>query len=739
MKREFEVKGMVCASCAAHVENAVRSVGGVETVSVSLLTDGMTVFYDEERVSDGEIIAAVARAGFDAAVLLHPETWKTPETGSDRPLRVRLLLSVLLTLPLFYLSMGHMLGMPLPHYLEPHHAPYVYLFAQLLLAASVACLNYRYFKGGFLALIRRNPNMDSLVMLGSGAALLHGIVLLACAVVLGEEVAQRIAMQVYFEASAMILTLVLVGKTLEGRAKGKTLSALRALARLVPDRVTVWRDGAAVDLSASELAVGDTVLLRTGDRIAADGVVIQGFGSIDESHLTGESLPLEKSVGDPLASGSIVYDGSLRMRAERVGEDTSLSATLRMVREAAAGKAPIARLADRVSAVFVPTVVLIALLTFAVWLFADGAGAALLHAVSVLVISCPCALGLATPTAIMTATGRGAELGILVKSAAALEALGRVDCVAVDKTGTLTEGKMTVSHVATAPGVSLERLATVAYALESRSGHPIAKAITDYFQGTPDLPLDGFSTIPGKGLYGKLDGVHCFAGNAALLQDDMELTLDSLSEEAGRILSMGATPVYFSMGEQLLGIVGVGDSIRSDAGAAVEQLRGMGVRTVMLTGDHEHTARRVAEELSCDELFAGLLPNQKAAHVRRLTTLFSVAMIGDGINDAEALLNAEVGIAIGAGTDVAISSADVVLRRSRLSDAVSALRLGRATLRNVKQNLFWALVYNAICIPIAAGVLSPMGVTLVPWMAALAMSFSSLFVVFNALRLRRFR
>jgi Cu2+-exporting ATPase len=590
-----------------------------------------------------------------------------------------------------------------------------------------------------LAIIRKNPNMDSLVMLGSGAALIHGIILLVGAVALGEAEAHRIAMRVYFEASAMILTLVLVGKTFEGRAKDKTISAIRALAKLAPDRVTVLCDGKAVEIPRSELAEGATVLLRAGDRVAADGVALSGFATVDESHLTGESLPVDKSEGAPLAAGSVVCDGSLRMRADRVGEETSLAATLRMVREAAAGKAPIARLADRVSAIFVPTVFLIALVTFAVWLFFGGVGTALVHAVSVLVISCPCALGLATPAAIMTATGRGAELGILVKSAAALEALGRIDTVALDKTGTLTDGKMSVSHVATAPGVDLDRLRRVAYALESRSGHPIAKAITKYFEGTPDVDPQGFSTLPGKGLYGKIDGIHCFAGNAALLSDDMEIELDPLSCETERILADASTPVYFSMGEELLGVIGVGDTIRADAPAAVSDLHALGVTTVVLTGDHELAAKRVKDALSCNELHAGLLPDGKARLVRELLTEHRVAMIGDGINDAEALATAEVGIAIGAGTDVAIASADVVLRRSRLADAVTALRLGRATLHNIRQNLFWALIYNAVCIPIAAGVLSPIGVTLVPWMAALAMSFSSLFVVSNALRLRRFR
>ena len=730
---------MSCASCAAHVENAVRSLDGVADVSVSLLTDSMTVTYDEAVLDEGAISSAVARAGFEARALEKGEDTILPSERKDLSLRRRLVFSLLLTLPLFYLSMGHMLGLPLPHFIEPHEAPYLYLTTQFILALGVVLINYRYFTGGFLAILRKNPNMDSLVMLGSGAALVHGVVLLTSAYILGEAEAHRIVMDLYFEAAAMILTLVLVGKTLEGKAKEKTLSAIRALAGLIPDRVRVIREGIECECPSSELVVGDIVVLRTGDRIAADGVLLSGYGSVDESHLTGESLPVTKGADDTLMTGSVVCDGAMTMRATKVGEESSLAETLRMVRRASASKAPIARLADRVSAIFVPVVLAIALLTLLVWLPIGGLGTALLHAVSVLVISCPCALGLATPTAIMTATGRGAELGILVKSAAALESLGRIDCVAVDKTGTLTEGRMTVRAVFVARGASLDRLARVAFALESRSAHPIAKAISEYFKGTPDVEPSGFSTLAGKGLYGKIDGEHCFAGNATLLLDDMEIDLDPLCEETDAILADACTPIYFSVGEELLGVIGVGDTVRAEARSSLSDLHSLGIRVEMLTGDHLASAAHVSSAVGCDDFHARLLPSRKAEIVRDMSKNMRVAMIGDGINDAEALTTAEVGMAIGAGTDVAIASADVVLRRSDLADAVTALRLGRAALSNIKQNLFWALIYNAICIPIAAGVLSPLGLTLSPWMAALAMSFSSLFVVTNALRLRRFR
>ncbi len=737
MKLEFRVEGMSCASCSAHVENAVRGLAGVSSVSVSLLTDSMSV--DFEGIGEDEIIAAVARAGFSASVIEKGSILSFSDAAPDLGTRRRLLVSVLLTLPLFYLSMGHMLGLPLPHFLAPHESPFVYLIVQWGLAFAVAVVNRRYYSGGFLAILRKSPNMDSLVMLGSGAALLHGSVMLMLAFIRGAAFASSIAMEVYLEAAAMIVTLVSVGKALEGRAKGKTAAAIRALAKLSPDRTTVLRDGGECEIPTDDLVVGDVVILRTGDLIPADGKIISGSGAADESALTGESLPVEKVVGDVLMSGCILSDGAVHMSAERVGEETSLSATVRMVREAAASKAPIARLADRVSTFFVPSVFAFSLLTFLTWLFVSGIGDAFLHAVSVLVISCPCALGLATPTAIMTATGRGAELGILVKSASALEMLGRIDTVAVDKTGTLTSGRMSVFLIEPADGVAPARLARVAYALESRSAHPIARAVTEALSGTPDSEPSEFSTIPGKGLYGKLSGVHCFAGNAALLSEDMELDLSPLSDAAARVLAASGSPVYVSEGETVLGVIGVGDTVREDSVSAIADLRHLGYKTVMLTGDQDAAAAHVAESVGCGEYRAGLLPEDKARAVRGLCETGRVLMIGDGINDAPALTAADVGAAIGAGTDVAIASADAVLRRSRLSDAVTMLRLGRAALRNMKENLFWALIYNAVCIPIAAGVLSPLGMTLRPWMAALAMSLSSLFVVLNALRLRRFR
>ncbi len=728
------MSGMSCASCSTHVEHAVKRVKGVTEVSVSLLTNSMSVEFDGDECD--EIIRAVERAGFGARIAEAGGGAALEDTGGHR-FGGRLLASIALTAPLFYLSMGHMLGLPLPHFLSPQASPLAYLLAQLVLVLAVIVINFHYFRRGFLAILRRSPNMDSLVMIGSGAALLHGIVMLTIVWARGGDLG-ALAMHVYFEASAMILTLVSVGKTLEGKAKDKTLAAIRALAALAPDTVHILRNGREETVPAASLIVGDILILRTGERLAADGVVTEGNGVVDESALTGESLPLEKTKGERLMAGCILSDGMLLVKAERVGEETSLSATLRMVREAASSRAPMARLADRVSARFVPFVAVAALVTFAVWCFVSGLEDAFLHAVSVLVISCPCALGLATPTAIMTATGRGAELGILIKSASALEALGRIRTVAIDKTGTVTEGKMCVVYAATAPGVSEDELFRVAYALESRSSHPIALAVAAYTQAAGDTETEGFATLPGKGVYGKLDGVHCFAGNASLLEEDMEIELDALRAPTEKILALAATPVYFSRGECLLGVIGVGDTVRESSPDAIAAMHSLGLRVIMLTGDTE-AARTVAARVGCDEAKCRLLPDDKAREILSLREEGPVLMVGDGINDAPALSTADVGAAIGAGTDVAIASADVVLRNSNLADAVTMLRLGRAALRNMKQNLFWALIYNAVCIPIAAGALSFLGVTLAPFMAAFAMSCSSLFVVLNALRLRLFR
>ena len=741
MKTEFRVSGMRCAACSAHVEGAVARTEGVDSVSVSLLTGSMTVTH---TCPQEEIIGAVRRAGFGAEVFVPSgaSALPPPEGTSWR----RLFFSLLLSLPLMYLGMGVMLfGAPLPQFLDAQRHPAAYVALQLVLALAVCAVNFSYFRSGFAALVRRAPNMDTLISLGAGAALLQTVItLLAIWLRFPFATHGNMAMpHVYAESAAMILTLVTLGKTLEGRQKDKTAAAIRALASLAPEKARVLREGVEVEISADEVQKGDTVLIRAGERIPVDGMVTLGEGEADESSLTGESMPVAKSVGDTLGCGCVLVAGYVQIRADRVGEDTSLAETLRMVSRAAASKAPIARMADRVSAIFVPSVLGIACLTLAVWwvlaLFeVSTVTAGIEHAIAVLVISCPCALGLATPTAIMTATGRGAELGILIKSAEALEALGHIDTVVLDKTGTVTEGKMVLTHQFPAPGVDPLMLQKIAYALESPSSHPIAHAVCTALPRTDTVATD-FAALDGRGVYGRVEGVKCFAGNA-LLMEELEIDVSSLSQNAASLPGQGATLIYVTHGATLLGLLAVSDRVRPDSTEAIATLHRMGLSTVMLTGDHPEVAAYVCEQAGIDGYRASLMPDEKAQEIAAAQANGAhVLMVGDGINDAVALTQADVGVAIGAGTDVAIESADIVLPKSSLSQVATAIRLGRKTLRNVKQNLLWALLYNSIGIPLAAGALVPLGISLPPVFGALAMSVSSLCVVTNALRLRRFK
>lgn len=743
MKSEFSVEGMMCGACAAHVEGAVRRLSGVESVAVSLLTNTMTV---EHSCSPEEIAEAVTRAGYPTKLF---EEESRGESAALRALlasnratgraTVRTVLSAVFALILFVICMGHMAGLPLPKIIHPAHAPIAHLSLQAVLALSVIILQFGYFRRGTAALLRLSPSMDTLVALGAGAAFVHGCATLLL-VILGKIHGAHA--QVYFEAAGMILALVSIGKLLEGKAKDKTADAIRALAALSPKRATVLSDeGEELTVDTSTLTVGARIVLRAGERVSADGEVISGRGALDESSLTGESLPIDKHEGDRLITGSVVRDGYLVMRAERVGEDTSLAATVRMVAEASASKAPIAKTADRVAAVFVPCVLLCALLSFAAFaIFTRDFTLALSHAISVLVISCPCALGLATPTAIMTATGRGAELGILVKSAESLESLGHVETIAFDKTGTLTTGDMSLYGYELTKGVTLDEAARILYALESPSSHPIGQALCAHFADYAGEVAEDFAVIEGKGVYGKIGGKKCIAGNLTLFRDDLELDLDDLMPAFTDMTSAGATPLFVSVGARVLGVFAVADTLRKESASAVAELHCMGIRTCMLTGDHEGAALHMARLVGIDDVLAALSPQGKAQAIQELKASGGcVCMVGDGINDALPLVSADVGMAVGAGTDVAVASSDVVLRRAAPSDAVTAIRLGRATLRNIHQNLFWALIYNALCIPVAAGVLSPVGIGLSPMLAALAMSLSSLFVVTNALRLRRFK
>lgn len=730
MIKKYKVYGMMCAACSAHVENAVRAISGVTSVSVSLLTSSMSV---EGDASEQTVAEAVHRAGYRAEPFKEGERISLAgEKRSLLPLWICIPLSVLL----MYFEMGwHRL--PFPSIFSPHEHPSLFLGVQMVLALVIAVLNYRYFTGGFRSLFSGAPNMDSLIALGAGAAIAEGIVIFFLSL-FGAADFDTVT-SAAFSGGGMILTFVTIGKTLEGRAKDKTSDAIRALTALVPDRVRVADDGEGERIiDASELTLSHTVLLKVGDAIPCDGILLSGSVSVNEAALTGESLPVDRSVGDAVAQGCTVVDGFAKVRPTAVGEDTGLANTVRMVSEAAATKAPIARLADRVSGVFVPIVIGIALISLAVWWAIEGFTAGLTHAISVLVISCPCALGLATPTAMMCAMGKGASLGILIKNAAALETVGKLSVIAFDKTGTLTTGQMTVTDMLVADECDEKRLKSVALAIESTSAHPIAKAVCAACQGVAPTEITDVSVLAGKGLFGKGKKNRYAIGNAALMEE-CDIELDGTEAFVQNAASAGASVVFVADVDGLLGAFAVADAPREDSREAIAKLNSLGVRAVMLTGDAPAAAQRMASLMEIDTVHASLTPEEKGECVKALSENGLVGMVGDGINDALPLVRADVGIAMGAGTDVAIESCDVVLKREGVSDVPTLVRLGRLTLRKIRQNLFWALIYNAICIPIAAGVLTPFGFTLPPMLASVAMALSSLTVVSNALLIQRFR
>lgn len=738
MKSEFTVSGMSCAACQHHVERAVSAVPGVRTVSVSLITATMTVTHDGAAE---DILAAVRAAGYAAAVR-EGGAISLPPAASRGLLRGLLSLApmLLLTAAVFYLAMGPMLGLSRPAFLDPARGNGAFLLlAECLLTLPVLYSGRRYFARGVAALLHRSPTMDTLILLGSGVAFLHGVILLLLAFILPQN-AQGYAASANFEAAAMILAFVSIGKTLEGRARDKTADALRSLSALAPKTATLLRGEEEVTVDADTLKRGDIFLLRHGEAAPADGRVVEGYGTMDEAMLTGESLPVDKQKGGRVTAGCLLTAGCLTCEVEAAGDETALSDMLRMVSEAAAGQAPIARLADRVAAIFVPTVGLLSLLTLILFSAITGDFTeALRHAISVLVISCPCALGLATPTAIMAATGASARLGILVKNAAALEMLGRVRTVAFDKTGTLSSGRMQLAAIHPAEGVAEEEVLSVAAALEVASTHPLAIAIRTAAEARGVTPpaAQGFIQVEGRGIAADIGQDRCFAGNAAFLGEDAELDLSPLAAATDRLLGAGCSLVYVGREETVLGVIGIADTVRPGADAAVARLSRMGVRTVMLTGDNPRAAATVAEAVGIGTVRARLTPEGKRDAIRELSAAGTVAMVGDGINDALPMVHADLGIAIGAGTDAAIASADVVLRRSDPSDVAAALAIGRRTLTVIKENLFWALLYNSVCIPAAAGALLPLGIALTPGISAAAMSLSSLFVVTNSLRLLR--
>ena len=736
MKSEFIIEGMSCAACQHHVEHAVRGLDGVNAVRVSLIAASMSVTHE---CPPEAIVEAVVRAGYralpkEAGASALPE--RHAITAADA---IRLAVSAALMIATFSLSMGGMLGLSYPAFIDPAAGGGArLLFLEYLLTLPFLYLGRRYFIRGTAALVRRAPTMDTLIMLGAGAAFLQGTVLLLLALIKPENAAAY-AMSANLEAVSMILTFVTVGKTLEGRARDKTADALRALAALTPRTATVYRDGQEITVDTAELKRGDVCVLRTGDSAPADGRVTEGFGSMNEAMLTGESLPIDKAEGARISAGCLMTSGRILFCIEAVGEDTALADMIRLVSEAAASEAPIARLADRVSAVFVPFVTGASILTFFLfWLFSGDPSEALRHAISVLVISCPCALGLATPTAIMASTGAAAGRGILIKSAEALEALGRIDTLAFDKTGTLTSGDMTVRAACPMEGITEDELISYAAAVEAGSLHPLGAAIRREAErrGTTSHTAEGFITVEGRGIAADIGDARYFAGNAALLTEDVGIDLAPLAAETARLLSMGCSLVYLGREEELLGVIGIADTPKPEAGEAVGMLTDMGIGAAMLTGDNENAATEVARAVGITDIHAHLSPEDKGEAIAAMQKNGArVAMVGDGINDALPLIRADLGIAIGAGTDAAIASADVVLRRNDVRDAVSAVRIGRRTLRIIKQNLFWALCYNTLAIPIAAGLLLPLGISLTPGLSAAAMSLSSLFVVSNSLRL----
>ena len=745
---QYNVTGMSCAACSARVEKAVKKVPGVTSCSVSLLTNSMGV---EGTASPSAILSAVQEAGYGASPK-NASASKTSDASTDLDaladhetpkLKRRLIASLGFLLVLMYFSMGHMMwGWPLPHWFDGNHVAMG--LVQLLLAGIVMVINQKFFINGFKGLIHGAPNMDTLVALGSMASFVwstYALFAMTRAQVDGNDaLIMHYMMEFYFESAAMILTLITVGKMLEARSKGKTTDALKSLMKLAPKTATLVRDGAEVTVAIADVQKGDVFVVRPGENIPVDGVVLEGTSAVNESALTGESIPVDKAVGDKVSAATTNQSGFLRCEATRVGEDTTLAQIIKMVSDAAATKAPIAKIADTVSGFFVPAVISIAVLTTIVWLLlGHELGYALARGISVLVISCPCALGLATPVAIMVGNGLGAKNGILFKTAASLEAAGRTQIVALDKTGTITEGAPRVTDLLPAEGVTETELLTLAAALESRSEHPLAKAVLADAEAKAITPpeVTDFAALPGNGLAAKLDGMDIYAGNAAFIQTKLTLPA-ALAQQAEKLASEGKTPLFFGGAGRLLGVIAVADTIKEDSPEAIRQLQNMGIRVVMLTGDNQHTADAIGRQAGVDEVIAGVLPDGKEAVIRRLQASGKVAMVGDGINDAPALTRADTGIAIGAGTDVAIDAADVVLMNSKLSDVPAAIRLSRATLRNIHENLFWAFIYNIIGIPLAAGLFIPFGLTLNPMFGAAAMSLSSFCVVSNALRLNLF-
>ncbi len=760
MEKKFQVTGMTCSACQANVEKSVRKLEGIHSVNVNLLTGGMQVEYDEAVLDHTMITRAVERAGYGARDTTAKSSSEVngnkqnPLLEEQKELKLRLLGSALFLVPLLYLTMGHMLGLPLPKLMTGEENALINAFTQLLLTVPIVYVNRKYYQVGLKTLWHRAPNMDSLIAVGSAAAIIYGIfALYRIGYGLGHmdmEIVMQYLHNLYFESAGTILTLVTLGKYLEARSKGKTSEAMNKLMDLAPKTALVLRNGKETEIPAEEVVIGDILCVRPGQSIPVDGEIVEGSTAIDQSAITGESIPVEKKAGDKIVAATINKTGYIRFRAEKVGEDTTLAQIIRLVEEAGSSKAPIAKLADRISGIFVPVVILIALAASIAWLLlGQSFEFALSIGIAVLVISCPCALGLATPVAIMVGTGKGASCGILFKSALALQFLHKTDTVVLDKTGTITEGRPRVTDILTVNNMSEESLLSLAASMEKPSEHPLSEAIVREATergGTLADAVD-FRAVPGKGITAMLDGASYFAGNLSYLRESGSLgavwmeEAGDLIEKAEQLAKQGKTPMFFASETKLLGVIAVADTIKPTSKAAISELQQMGIEVIMLTGDNQAAAHVISKDLGINSVIAEVLPQDKEKEVRTLQEKGrQVAMVGDGINDAPALARADVGIAIGAGTDVAIEAADVILMRSSLSEVVTAIRLSRATLRNIKENLFWAFFYNALGIPLAAGVFYlAFGWKLNPMFGAAAMSLSSVFVVTNALRLKFFR
>ena len=755
-KEQFNVTGMTCAACSARVEKAVGKLPGVDKIAVNLLKNSMVVEYDETALDTQEIIGAVTEAGYGAELKEAAQQGKAAKamqaSANDiarqeyEAVKKRLKLSLVFAVPLSYISMGHMMGWPLPEIFLGVENAMIFSLTLLLLVIPVVFINFKFFRVGFKTLFAASPNMDSLIAIGASASLVYGVyALYKIAYGFGHSdlaLVHRFSMDLYFESAGMILTLITFGKFLEARAKGRTSDAITKLMDLAPKTAVVERDGAELEIPVEEVEKGDILVVRSGMSVPVDGVLTEGHAAVDESAITGESIPVEKETGSKVTGATVVKSGFFKMRADRVGEDTTLAQIVRLVDDATSSKPPIAKMADKVSGVFVPAVIGIALVTAAVWLLlGESFEFALSNAIAVLVISCPCALGLATPTAIMVGTGRGAASGVLIKSAEALETVHEVNTIVLDKTGTITQGEPGVTDVLYSKCAGEAQLVKTAASLEKYSEHPLAQAIVKYAEqkNVQLAPVTGFAQQAGRGIKGVMEGKGCFGGNRRMLEE-AGLYDDNVKMLEEKLAAEGKTPLFFASDGILLGIIALADRVKPTSRAAIEEMKRMGLEVVMLTGDNARTAQAIQKEVGADRVVAEVLPQDKETEIRRLQQQGKkVAMVGDGINDAPALARADVGIAIGAGTDIAIESADLVLMKNDLLDVAGAVQLGHAVIRNIKQNLFWALFYNAICIPVAAGVFYPwLGIKLSPMLGALAMSFSSVFVVTNALRLRFF-